>query len=54
MRGDRLSAYEQFDLTLVEALKNEFQHGLKALNSKESQEGALKFAKGAGRGGAKL
>jgi enoyl-CoA hydratase len=54
MRGDRLSAYQQFDLSLEEALKNEFEHGMKALNSKESQQGALKFAKGAGRSGAKL
>jgi enoyl-CoA hydratase len=52
-RGDRMSAYEQFDLSLEDALKNEFKHGLNALKS-ETQMGALKFAKGAGRAGAKL
>jgi enoyl-CoA hydratase len=31
MREDRMSAYEQFDLRLIDALRNEFNHGLNAL-----------------------
>jgi enoyl-CoA hydratase len=51
MRGDRMSAYEQFDLTLIEALGNEFRHGLNALGA-ETSAGAARFASGAGRHGA--
>jgi enoyl-CoA hydratase len=50
MRGDRLSAIEQFNLTFDEALANEFEHGVKSLKS-ESVAGASRFAKGAGRHG---
>lgn len=50
MRGDRLSAYEQFDLPLAEALRNELRHGLTALSG-ESFEGATRFTQGAGRHG---
>ncbi|MDI1483178.1 crotonase/enoyl-CoA hydratase family protein [Polyangium sp. y55x31] len=50
MRGDRLSAYEQFDLPLAEALRNELRHGLNALSG-ESFEGATRFTQGAGRHG---
>jgi len=50
MRGDRLSAIEQFNLTFDEALANEFEHGVKSLKS-ESMAGASRFAKGAGRHG---
>ncbi|HVK69878.1 MAG TPA: crotonase/enoyl-CoA hydratase family protein [Polyangium sp.] len=50
MRGDRLSAYEQFDLPFGEALRNELRHGLSALNG-ESLEGASRFTQGAGRHG---
>ena len=51
MRGDRMSAYEQFDLNLQEAMANEFRHGLAALGE-ETSEGAKRFAGGAGRHGA--
>jgi len=51
LRGDRRSAYEQFDLSLDEALANEFKHGLAALQA-ESLAGAQRFADGAGRHGA--
>ena len=51
MRGDRLSAYEQFDLSLDSALANEFNHGLSALEA-ETESGARLFASGAGRHGA--
>lgn len=50
MRGDRMSAYEQHDLNLPEALLNEFSHGLKALGT-GAREGASRFASGAGRHG---
>ena len=51
MRGDRASAYEQFDLSFDEALANEFNHGLAALKQ-ETSAGAKRFAGGAGRHGA--
>lgn len=51
MRGDRLSAYQQFDLSLDDALANEFRHGMRALES-ESLAGAQRFVSGAGRHGA--
>lgn len=50
MRGDRMSAYEQFDLGFQEAMANEFSHGLAALRE-ETSAGAKKFAGGAGRHG---
>jgi enoyl-CoA hydratase len=50
MREDRMSAYEQFDLSFKEALANEFRHGLKAIET-EAVMGASRFAKGAGRHG---
>jgi enoyl-CoA hydratase len=48
--NDRLSAYEQFDLSFPEAMVNEFQHGLKALDQ-EARQGAALFSGGAGRHG---
>lgn len=50
MRGDRMSAYEQFDLSFPEALRNEFSYGLKSLEA-GGREGAQRFAGGAGRHG---
>ena len=50
MRGDRKSAYEQFDMSLTAALRNEFNHGLNSLQA-GAQEGAVRFAQGAGRHG---
>jgi len=50
LRGDRFSAYEQFDLTFAEALQNELQHGLRSLEA-GAVEGAQRFAEGAGRHG---
>ena len=49
MRGDRMSAYTQFDLSFEEALANELEHGRRALA--EGLEGALRFSAGAGRHG---
>ncbi|MCS6926454.1 MAG: crotonase/enoyl-CoA hydratase family protein [Candidatus Binatia bacterium] len=50
LRTDRLSAYRQWDLDLVEALKHEGREGLKPIVS-EARAGAARFAAGAGRGG---
>jgi enoyl-CoA hydratase len=50
LRNDRLSAYEQFDFPFEEAMANEFQHGLKALEQ-EARTGATRFAGGSGRHG---
>jgi enoyl-CoA hydratase len=52
MRGDRASAYEQFSLSLDDALKNEFRHGLASLASGEAIDGATQFKAGKGRHGA--
>lgn len=50
MRGDRISAYEQFDLSFEEAMANEFKRGMAALNA-EARDGATRFAGGEGRHG---
>ncbi|MEK6607861.1 MAG: crotonase/enoyl-CoA hydratase family protein [Myxococcota bacterium] len=51
LRGDRLSAYEQYDCaTLEDALRSELRHGLSAL-AREATEGARRFTRGAGRHG---
>src|SRR5215471_13795035 len=50
MKTDRMSAYQQWDLDLVEALKNEGREGLKPLKA-EARSGAARFAAGKGRGG---
>lgn len=42
LRGDRLSAYEQFGLSLEAALANEFQRGAPALE--QAVEGARRFS----------
>ena len=49
LRGDRLSAWEQFGLPLEEALANEFRRGIGA--AAEATAGAARFAAGAGRHG---
>ena len=50
LRCDRRSAYQQFDLTIEQALQNEFAGGLAALQQ-ESLAGARRFATGEGRHG---
>ncbi len=52
MRGDRQSAYEQFSMTLDEALANEFRRGSTTIASGETFSGAARFSAGAGRHGA--
>jgi enoyl-CoA hydratase len=50
LRGDRLSAYEQWNLPFAVALQNELQHGMHSLAS-GGLDGAKKFREGAGRHG---
>ena len=52
LRNDRLSSYRQWDLPYVEALREETRLGLQVIRSGETQEGARRFASGAGRHGA--
>jgi enoyl-CoA hydratase/carnithine racemase len=51
LRSDRLSAYEQWGMPLEEALGNEFARGLTVIDSRETVEGATRFASGKGRHG---
>jgi enoyl-CoA hydratase len=51
MRTDRMSAYEQWDLGLNDALTRETELGLGTIRSGETQEGAARFASGEGRHG---
>ena len=51
MRNDRMSAYEQWNLSLDDALANEFTKGMETINSKETVIGATRFASGKGRHG---
>jgi enoyl-CoA hydratase len=51
MRSDRRSAYEQWGLSLDDALHHEAQLGIKTIGSGETLAGARRFAGGAGRHG---
>jgi enoyl-CoA hydratase len=51
LRHDRLSAYEQWNLPLDQAILNEFRHGQAARESGVLSAGAKRFAQGAGRHG---
>ena len=51
LRSDRLSACEQWDMSLEDALRNEFERGLAVIDSRETVEGATRFASGRGRHG---
>jgi enoyl-CoA hydratase len=51
LRGDRMSAYQQWSLSWEDACRNELGLGLSALNSGEAVSGAARFASGAGRHG---
>ncbi|WP_223636310.1 crotonase/enoyl-CoA hydratase family protein [Corallococcus sp. EGB] len=50
MNADRASAYAQADLAFEDAMRQEFEGGVKVLQT-ESIPGATRFAKGAGRHG---
>ncbi len=51
MRNDRRSAYEQWTLDEAEAIRTEFRHGRKTLESGETVAGATRFTKGQGKHG---
>jgi enoyl-CoA hydratase len=51
MRSDRLSVYEQWDLSWDDAARNEFRLGMEVIESGESKDGASRFALGQGRHG---
>ena len=51
MRGDRLSALEQWDLSEEEAMRNELRRGIDTISSGETLAGAEAFSQGAGRHG---
>jgi len=51
LRSDRLSAHEQLELSLSEALKREFQRGLDVIRSGETAAGTGRFRSGEGRHG---
>ena len=51
LRADRLSVLNQWSLNPDEAMRAEYRGGIDVLSSGESQEGATRFAKGAGRHG---
>jgi enoyl-CoA hydratase len=51
LRGDRMSAYEQWAMSWEQARENELRHGLKVLATGESVAGAGRFSSGAGRHG---
>jgi enoyl-CoA hydratase len=50
-RADRMSAIEQWDAGIEEAMTNEFMGGMRAVASGETQQGAARFAEGKGRHG---
>jgi enoyl-CoA hydratase len=51
LRNDRLSTLEQWGLSVEDALRVEFHHGLASLRSPDADAGALRFSSGAGRSG---
>lgn len=51
LRGDRLSALEQWSLSETDAWKNELRRGLATIESGETASGATEFREGRGRHG---
>jgi enoyl-CoA hydratase len=49
LRSDRLSSYEQWSLTLDEALANEYRHGMATLETGEMFAGLDRYSSGAWR-----
>jgi enoyl-CoA hydratase len=49
MRSDRLSSYEQWALSLEQALANEYRHGMATLETGELLEGLDRDSSGAWR-----
>jgi enoyl-CoA hydratase len=54
LRNDRASTMAQWDLSLPEALRSEYQYGLDSLASADFADGPARFASGEGRGGSSL
>jgi len=52
LRNDRLSALDQWNLPIEDALRTEYGYGLASLASPDAAAGATRFSSGAGRGGA--
>ena len=50
LRGDRMSAYEKFELSMEQELVNELKHGTAAIQQ-EAVGGATRFSEGEGRHG---
>jgi enoyl-CoA hydratase len=46
MRSDRLSSYEQWSLTLEEALAGEYRHGMRTLQTGEMLGGLESYESG--------
>jgi enoyl-CoA hydratase len=53
LRSDRISSYEQWSLTLEDALANEYRHGVDTLRTGELLQGLDSYASGAWREGAR-
>lgn len=51
LQQDRLSAYQQWNLPLTDALDNEFRLGMEVIQSGETVAGATRFSQGHGRHG---
>ena len=51
LRSDRLSSYEQWSLSLDDALANEYRHGMATLETGEMFEGLSRYSSGAWREG---
>jgi enoyl-CoA hydratase len=51
MRNDRLSAYEQFNMSIDDAIENEFKIGLETLKTGEFLKGSKAFNEGKGKHG---
>jgi enoyl-CoA hydratase len=51
MRNDRMSSYEQWSMSIDDAMHNEYLHGVETLASGEAIAGATRFREGAGRHG---
>ena len=49
MRSDRMSSYEQWSLSLEDALANEYQHGMATIRTGELFSGLDRYSSGAWR-----
>jgi enoyl-CoA hydratase len=54
LRSDRMSVYEQWNLTMPAALGNEFRRGMEVVRGSEMKQGVERFVSGEGRHGARV